>query len=234
MNGDACPIGSFVIAWQTNTAGQMLVVHVNEILQAYKSVANLSGEADVILVQATDVSHENEHYHMPNIQMLQCWYLANPKVCEVLCWRLCSIFTHVWKDLLCTINVQHNCVEQHCKATGHQDIYQECQLTTHTWPTVAHNQVLNNLVLNTAQMWDVIHVQGFRITSESLDLDDIVYQSAVNELSALKALDRSVVGKSPGSNVVSAAAGSANMSTHGRPTHGLPHPCQISHLIATA
>lgn len=194
----------------------MLVVHVNEILQAYKSVANLSGEADVILVQATDVSHENEHYHMPNIQMLQCWYLANPK------------------DLLCTINVQHNCVEQHCKATGHQDIYQECQLTTHTWPTVAHNRVLNNLVLNTAQMWDVIHVQGFCITSESLDLDDIVYQSAVNELSALKALDRSVVGKSPGSNVVSAAAGSVNMSTHGRPTHGLPHPCQISHLIATA
>jgi hypothetical protein len=84
MNGDACPIGSFVIARQTNTAGQTLLVRVNEILQAYKSVADLSGQADTILVQATDVSHENEHYHMPNIQMLQHWYLANPQVCEVL------------------------------------------------------------------------------------------------------------------------------------------------------
>jgi predicted ABC-class ATPase len=144
---------------------------------------------------------------------------------------VCLIFTHGWKDLLCTVNVQHNCAEQHCKATGHRDIYQERQLTTHTQPTVAHNRVPNDLVLNTAQMQDAIHVQGFRITSESLDLDDIVHQSAVNELSALRALDRSGVGKSLASKVVSAAAGPSSVNVS---TRGWPHPRQISHLIATA
>lgn len=145
----------------------------------------------------------------------------------------------VCQDLLCTVNVQHNCVEQHCQASGSQPIYQERQLTKNTRPIITHVRVPNDLVLNTAQMRDAIYVQQFHIASENLDLDEIVHQSAVKELATLKALDttgpRTGAGKCSASKAADGVIGlqvsAGNMSTSGR-----PHPCprQISHLIATA
>jgi hypothetical protein len=93
------------------------------------------------------------------------------------------------QDLLCTVNTQHNCADRQCKATGLQHIYQERQLTMNTQPVVSHNRAENDLVLNTAQMRDAIHVQRFRIISQMLDSDAIVHQSAVKELASLKALE---------------------------------------------
>jgi hypothetical protein len=80
MNGDVCPIGSFVIARRADNQSQTYVARVDEILQVQGSIADLSGQADVVLLQTADVSHADDLYHMPNIKLLHHWYLANPKV----------------------------------------------------------------------------------------------------------------------------------------------------------
>ncbi|KAJ7852389.1 hypothetical protein B0H14DRAFT_2293048, partial [Mycena olivaceomarginata] len=63
------------------------------------------------------------------------------------------------KDLLCTVNVQHNCMDNHSAATASIPVYQECTKTVQTIMCIAHTQNLHDLVLNTAQMWDAVLVQ---------------------------------------------------------------------------
>ncbi|KAF8232754.1 hypothetical protein L208DRAFT_1000181, partial [Tricholoma matsutake] len=114
MNGDVCHIGVFVIAQSPDVLGQTRVAWVDKIVQIKGSVFNLSNQANIILLQTVNASDAAEQYWMPRIQLLHHWFLANPK------------------DLLCTVNAPHNCAKQQCKATGHQNVYQEQQLTTQT------------------------------------------------------------------------------------------------------
>jgi hypothetical protein len=140
------------------------------------------------------------------------------------------------QDLLCTVNIQHNCAEQECKAVGHQSVYQECQLTTQTRPIVIHNRADNDLVLNTAQMRDAIHIQRFRISSEILDMDGIVHESAVKGLAALKAID-TVSGTTASSASKCGSAGHARgrvSRTADSSTMGHARPRQISQLISNS
>lgn len=52
---------------------------------------------------------------------------------------------------------------------------------------IVHSRNPHDLILNTAQMRDAVHMQRFRIHSESLDFDTVVHQSAAKELKARKA-----------------------------------------------
>lgn len=52
-------------------------------------------------------------------------------------------------------------------------------------------------MLNTAQMRDAVHLQRFRVSSESLDIEDIIHTSAIRELNSEKALGRERVTKAP-------------------------------------
>ncbi|KAF8220184.1 hypothetical protein L208DRAFT_1187294, partial [Tricholoma matsutake] len=142
---------------------------VDEIVQIKSSVFDPSNQADFILLRTVNALDAAEQYQMPRIQLLHHWSLANPKVIVFLLMfvGLKSILTG--STLYCQ-----------CKATGHQNVYQEQQLTTQTRPVVVHNRAADDLVLNTAQMWDAIHVQRFHISSETLDVDNIVHKSAVN------------------------------------------------------
>jgi hypothetical protein len=87
-------------------------------------------------------------------------------------------------------------------------------------------------VLNTAQMRDAIHVQHFRISSETLDVDDIVHESVVKELAALKALGTIATGASKRSG--SKAARTTGPTASGLSAEGRARPQQISQLIANS
>lgn len=68
-----------------------------------------------------------------------------------------------------------------------QPIFQERFRTEQTRARITHVRNIEDVVLNTAQMRDAVHVQKFRVDSEALDLDQIVYKSAADELAARKA-----------------------------------------------
>jgi hypothetical protein len=94
------------------------------------------------------------------------------------------------QDILCTVNVQHNCAGHNCGTANTRHIYQERERTDQTRPVVSHI-VPQDIILNTAQMRDAIHVQRYRQHSEVLDADRIITESAAREVFAQKALQKS-------------------------------------------
>jgi hypothetical protein len=98
------------------------------------------------------------------------------------------------------VNVQHNCSQHNCGTADTREVYQEREKTDQTRPAVSHVSP-QDVVLNTAQMRDAIHVQKFRQNSGTLDADTIITESAARELTAQRALQKasaaSVVPKMP-------------------------------------
>ncbi|KAJ7844241.1 hypothetical protein B0H14DRAFT_2585305 [Mycena olivaceomarginata] len=78
----------------------------------------------------------------------------------------------------------HNCMDNQCGPTGLRPVYQERQLTDQTRALIAHSKNPTDLVLNTAQMRDALHLQRFRIDTQQMNTDTIIHQSAVSELAA--------------------------------------------------
>ena len=85
------------------------------------------------------------------------------------------------------MNVQHNCAQYQCATTHVRYIYQERERTDQTQPMVSHSKHPEDLMLNTAQMRDAIHVQAYRLRSPDLDEEDIIMASAAREVAAQKA-----------------------------------------------
>jgi hypothetical protein len=94
------------------------------------------------------------------------------------------------QDLLCTVNVQHNCLENNCAPTGSVPVFQERTKTTRTIARVVHVRNVDDVVLNTAQMRDAIHVQPFRLDSTPMDREVVINQSAAKEVAARKKRDK--------------------------------------------
>ncbi|KAF8192221.1 hypothetical protein K438DRAFT_1762221 [Mycena galopus ATCC 62051] len=168
-NGDTCGPGHFVIVQNPHALGQTFVARVEEIIQQTGSVAALASEPDGILLQQAYINPARTRYGMPSIQLLNHWSL------------------HKTKDLICTVNVQHNCIENRCGPTGTRPVYQERTKSTLTRSEIAHKQNIEDVVLNTAQMRDAVHTQRFRVPSDTLDLETIIYHSALKEVNARKA-----------------------------------------------
>jgi hypothetical protein len=85
------------------------------------------------------------------------------------------------------VNVQHNCARYQCSTTHVRHVYQERERTDQTQPMVSHSKQPEDLMLNTAQMRDAIHVQAYRLRSPDLDEENIIMASAVREVAAQKA-----------------------------------------------
>jgi hypothetical protein len=84
------------------------------------------------------------------------------------------------------VNVQHNCAQYQCGTTNVRHVYQERERTDQTQATVSHSKHPEDLMLNTAQMRDAIHVQAYRLRSPDLDEEGIIMASAAREVSAQK------------------------------------------------
>ncbi|KAJ6543258.1 hypothetical protein DFH09DRAFT_1249389 [Mycena vulgaris] len=168
-NGDTCLPGAFVIVKHPVNIGETFVVRVEEIIQQVGSVASHASLADGILVQKVLLLRARPRYGMPSV------VLTGER----------QIYENI-SNILCTVNVQHNCLDNKCGPTAYRPVYQECELTTHTQAQIQHSTNPMDLVLNTAQMRDAVYVQHFRINTPTLDRDTIILQSAANELEAAK------------------------------------------------
>ena len=76
------------------------------------------------------------------------------------------------------MNTQHDCHRNGCQTSGIRYVYQERIRTDITTPVVEHLINPNDLILNTAQMRDAVHLQRFRIPSTPLN-EEIVIQESV-------------------------------------------------------
>ncbi|KAJ7823425.1 hypothetical protein B0H14DRAFT_2597923 [Mycena olivaceomarginata] len=170
-NGDICVPGGFVIVRDSQTMGQTFVARVEEIIQQVGSLAIFSSQPDGVLLQRAFIDRVRTRYGMPSIQLSNQWSMHNAK------------------DLLCTVNVQHNHIDNKYGPTGARTVFQERFKTNQTRAEIVHTRNVQDIVLNTAQMRDAVHLQMFRVQSETLDLNTIVHNSAAKELKVRKAGD---------------------------------------------
>lgn len=184
LNGDSCVPHTFVIVKHPHRRGETFVARVEELIQQVGSIADFASRPDGVLLQKTIIDHARERYGMPSVQLAGEWSLHSTEVslqCEVRAKLL------TWsKDLLCTVNVQHNCMDNHCAATASIPLYQERTKTAQTIARIAHTQNLHDLVLNTAQMRDAVLVQPYRLNSTPMDFERIIHQSVAKEIGLRK------------------------------------------------
>ncbi|KAF7371200.1 hypothetical protein MSAN_00755500 [Mycena sanguinolenta] len=177
-NGDVCVPGSFVIVRDPHRIGETFVGRVEEIIQRIGSVQMYASKPDGILIQQVTLPPDRVRYGMPSVVLS-----GQRQVCQT-------------EDLLCTVNVQHNCMDNACAPTSTRPVFQERIRTNETRPQVAHVKNPTDLILNTAQMRDAKYLQKFRIATPGLDCDSVIHQSAVNELAALKRATATAEGQS--------------------------------------
>ncbi|KAF7346896.1 hypothetical protein MVEN_01441800 [Mycena venus] len=164
-NGDLCELEGFVIVKRPNQA--TFIARVKEILQIKGSADDLSQRPSAILLQtATIGAIPDPSYGMPAVGVQGQWSLVP------------------MKDILCTVNVQHNCAMHECGPTGFRYVYQEREATQQTRPMIAHVGPKDDLLLNTCQMRDAVNLQPFRINSPVFDseaMEGIVTASILRE-----------------------------------------------------
>ncbi|KAJ6542980.1 hypothetical protein B0H19DRAFT_1212717 [Mycena capillaripes] len=167
-NGDSCIPHNYVIAKSPHRPGETFVARVEEIIHRVGSVAALASEPEGVLLQKATLNHTRERYGT-------LWDAIGPTF-----WAM---------ELRCTVNVQHNCLDNHCGATTSIPVFQERIQTTQTQARVAHTQNIDDVVLNTAQMRDAMFVQRFRLDSPRVNEDEfdaLIHQSAAKEIDARK------------------------------------------------
>ncbi|KAJ7110365.1 hypothetical protein C8R43DRAFT_904377, partial [Mycena crocata] len=168
-NGDLCKLGQFVVVKPPNET-TTFIARVKEILQLKDSPDDYSRKPSAILLQSVELARTpHSSYGMPTIELKDQWSVV----------RLA--------DILCTVNVQHDCSTHGCAPSGFQRIYQERQATEHTKPAIVHAAPMDDLVLNTAQMRDAADLQPFRINSPDLDANAVIEASIVREFNQRKA-----------------------------------------------
>ncbi|KAJ3764943.1 hypothetical protein FB446DRAFT_655945, partial [Lentinula raphanica] len=89
-------------------------------------------------------------------------------------------------NILCRVNIQHNCAANHCDMSATRAVYQERERTEHTIPRTHHYR-LEDLVLNTNQMTSAIYIQQLRHTIAPLDREQAILTGAAREIAEQKA-----------------------------------------------
>ncbi|KAJ7634017.1 hypothetical protein B0H17DRAFT_1164135 [Mycena rosella] len=167
-NGDFCPLNQFIIARRPNHS--TFIARVMEIIQIPNTPDEFSQRPSGILLQNTTINRDaHPSYGMPAVNIQDQWSLVS------------------LMDILCTVNVQHNCHAHTCGPTGVRYTYQERERTEHIRPVIVHNGAQDDLLLNTGQMRDALHLQPFRVNSPVLDTDTLIMASVLREFDQKKA-----------------------------------------------
>ncbi|KAI0670253.1 hypothetical protein C8Q78DRAFT_975449 [Trametes maxima] len=167
QNGDRCRPGDHIIFKHPGTFGQTSVGRVQEIITSVQSPNFLQNQADIVLVETTDITNIGVPYRMPRIVRTGVWHLLSAET------------------ILCNVNAQHHCAAHGCEASGSRNVRQERELTTQTVARVQHIQP-NDLILNIAQMRDSHHLQKFRVESEAMDVEKTILAAVAREIDAQK------------------------------------------------
>ncbi|OSD04147.1 hypothetical protein PYCCODRAFT_1364884 [Trametes coccinea BRFM310] len=167
INGDTCALQDFVVA----QSSKPFIGCVEEIITRQGSPADLSQRAELVLVRVADVTREASPYRMPYVDLQESWVALQSK------------------DVLCSVNVQHDCAKLLCSATGRREVRQERASTGLYKAAVEHlGPPGKDLILNTAQMRDAVHVQRFRCATPQLASEDIVMGAVAREIDQQKVI----------------------------------------------
>ncbi|EIM81338.1 uncharacterized protein STEHIDRAFT_66542 [Stereum hirsutum FP-91666 SS1] len=211
VNGDRGKLGSWVLWWDTESAHTPTrpnLGRVVEIVQIQEHSDAVLGHSQLVVVDEARIGDPHELYNMPQVTLLG---------------RLKAL---VPKDLLGTINVQHNCRDLKCTVTRTRRTYQEKELATKLADEITH-QPSQDYLLNTSQMRNSSLVQFFRAPAPTLDRRKIILDSVKVEIDAAK--QRKKAPPAPKSRAQPAntqKTPTASSSSAIRPIH--PHPVASS------
>ncbi|KAJ7463932.1 hypothetical protein FB451DRAFT_1491960 [Mycena latifolia] len=156
-NGDTAQITKFVIYRKD---GESCVGRVEEILVELETDAVLG-----ILISSCKIGPDILPYRLPSCKV------------QLDCRQMIS-----FKELICAVNVNHNCAAHRCKITLARQVIQERQKTEHFENEVNHAVEPNDCFLNLAQLRSATDVQKLRSGARfpGLSLTDAIEQSIHN------------------------------------------------------
>ncbi|KAJ3884626.1 hypothetical protein GG344DRAFT_60313, partial [Lentinula edodes] len=168
-NGDKCSPLNFVACSDpsTNAFGRdgISVVRIQEALGCKRGIFPVKN-VDCVLVEAIHVGTLASSQGMPRLTASGQFFTVFPS------------------SIHCSLNVQHDCVQNKCQIEGKAPVRQEQENTSELKDVVVHRGVLEDWVLNTAQMRDAQYLQRFRIPVVPLSLTYVLEQSAAREWAA--------------------------------------------------
>ncbi len=174
LNHDSCRLGGHVIVRgsESNFIGS-----VEEILQR----AVLFGDkVDFVLIKVVSLGTTSAH-GMPRIEQTTALSIVPLEVGRLLL-SLISLFTWHVQNILCTVNVQHDCIKNGCSAERVAPVRQEGELTSELREQIVHRRNPQEIILNTAQMRSARLIQPFHINSILRDTESIVLASVQKEI----------------------------------------------------
>ncbi|KAF7318315.1 hypothetical protein HMN09_00340300 [Mycena chlorophos] len=162
-NGDSCGPGNHVAF-----SNPLAIGRVEEIIQRVGSNTEKQNTADFILISKTIVGESHAVY---GTRLLQ--HLAECVAVPV-------------SAVACTVNVQHNCVDNRCELSRTKEIRQERELVKEKAMEVAHRSSPSqvNWLVNTHQMRDASVLMEFRAKPAGLNRMEVVQAAAEVEFAA--------------------------------------------------
>ncbi|KAG6913997.1 hypothetical protein DXG01_002988 [Tephrocybe rancida] len=167
-NGDICQSGSWVI-FNTSLNKTLLAGRVIEIIQVVESLEARLGKCSFVVVAPSISSEPDDHYWMPHLELL-------PPT---------SWLTLEASDIKCTVNVQHNCAKHSCTLGTEIAIIEERENTGQSYMGVLH-KVPEDLILNTAQMRDAVHITPFHPRMPQFNREEVITRAALLEINDRK------------------------------------------------
>ncbi|KAI1783686.1 hypothetical protein LXA43DRAFT_977008 [Ganoderma leucocontextum] len=173
--GSPVAIGDVVLAQEPALGtSEVCVGRVREVLHLVDGPS--ATRADIVLVESFTVGGISQTYGLPSLRSAS--------------WKQVRA-----EDILCTMNVQHNCAGHSCTDTARVPVFQERE-RAHARAAIAHREK-GDLILNLFQMRNARHLQRFRIEPQPLVREHAILEGAKAEIDTRKSQKAAAKGKRP-------------------------------------
>ncbi|KAL0570902.1 hypothetical protein V5O48_011057 [Marasmius crinis-equi] len=179
----------------------------------------LATDASCVLVEILGVGSTATPHGMPRLYSTGAFQVLKPS------------------DILCTVNVQHDCLSNKCQVKASRFRQQERHWTNIRKAVVEHEGKMDDVLLNTAQMRDAKDLQEFRTPPVLLPADETIKGSVNKE--EKKRRTKQNVKNSTGQTMLAAALAGSSTSPATRTSGGTvpasgPGAPQNRHVGGTA
>ncbi|KAE9403864.1 hypothetical protein BT96DRAFT_814284, partial [Gymnopus androsaceus JB14] len=153
QSGDVCKAENWVI-WNRGLDLIPTVGLVAEILQVSQSDEEKQGLASILTIQRAIAGEQHSYYGMKQLELVDEFH----------------------SDVLCVVNIQHNCYDSKCPVTRSATVMKEREISQEKELQVEHCET-QSFLLNTAQMRSSAYMDSFRRPIPQLDRDHIIHEA---------------------------------------------------------
>lgn len=184
-NGDVCSVGDWVLVKSDVT--DPVVCRIEEILSPRSPDGRIPQLAHAVLLQSAVVTWVTNPYCMPKVFLQRDEFFLQPPAVSALSPLNGSMAFNLSQEIICALNVQHDCITHKCGSVAQGFVRQERQATSVKEQGIHHVNP-SDLVLNTAKMRDVIHTHQFRarLNEEDIDLAAAIFDGIKSEIDKRK------------------------------------------------